>query len=177
MSKTSRTLRALFALIIAGLSAASAFAQPASAAKPTWVSTPVTSKGPHGQILTVSQGNLVAGDTYVTVSGKGYSKKHGIYVTYCVIPKKGARPELCGPFDVTGKNNASVWVSSNPPPYAAWMVKGFGSGGTFKTQIKVTAKIGDYDCTVVRCAITTRADHTQSDYRGADVFVPIKIRD
>ena len=161
-----------------------ATATPATAATPvtsatpkqTWVTTPVTSKGPTGQRLTVWQGNLVAADNYVTVSGKGYSKQHGIYVTYCVIPKKGTRPELCGPFDVTGKNNASVWISSNPPLYAAWMVSGFGDGGTFKTQIKVTAKIGDYDCRVVRCAITTRADHTQSDYRGADVFVPIKIR-
>lgn len=175
MTKTMRTTRAFLVLLMILATSSFGFGQAANASS-KWVTTPVTATGPTGQRLTVWQGNLVTAETYVTVTGKGYSKQHGIYVTYCVIPPKGAKPELCGPFDITGKNNASVWVSSNPPLYAAWMVHGFGDGGTFKEHIKVTAKIGDYDCRVVRCAITTRADHTQSDYRKADVFVPVKIR-
>ncbi|OXE35103.1 MAG: hypothetical protein CGW95_15960 [Phenylobacterium zucineum] len=178
--KTSlRIVAAGFAALALSFAATSSAAYAAGkapvVATPKWVTTPVTATGPTGQKLTVAQGNLIKTDTYVTISGRGYSKQHGIYVTYCVIPPKGTRPELCGPFDITGKNNASVWISSNPPGYAAWMVSGFGDGGTFKTQIKVTAMIGDQDCRVVKCALTTRADHTQPDYRKADVFVPVKI--
>jgi hypothetical protein len=135
-----------------------------------------TVKGPRGQVLTVSQTLDVVDGTKVTVTGKGYNLKVGIYATYCVIPKKGTRPELCGPFDITGANNQSVWISSNPPLYAALLVKPFGKGGTFKVQIPVNKMIGDQDCTVVKCAILTRADHTMSDYRMADVIVPITLK-
>jgi hypothetical protein len=112
----------------------------------------------------------------VTLTGKGYNTRVGIYVTYCVIPPKGQRPEQCGPFDITGQNNASFWISSNPPLYAAALVKPFGKGGTFKVSMAATRKIGDADCAIVRCAFTTRADHTRSDNRTADVFIPVKFK-
>ena len=67
-----------------------------------------TVKGPAGQTLIASKTQLIADGTKVTLTGKGYSLKVGIYVTYCVVPAKGKKPELCGPFDITGKNNASV---------------------------------------------------------------------
>jgi hypothetical protein len=150
------------------LSLATATAAP-SAFGATWVKA----KGAKGQVLSATANkNLIDGQT-VTVKGSGYSKKVGIYVTYCVIPPKGERPDLCGPFDITGQNNASTWVSSNPPLYAAALVKPFGKGGTFRVQLKLTKMIGDQDCSVVRCAITTRADHTRSADRSADAFIPV----
>jgi hypothetical protein len=108
-------------------------------------------------------------------------------VTFCVIPAKGKRPELCGPFDVTGQNNQAVWVSSNPPIYAIPLVKPFDtvtttvkgkkvSTGSFKVQVPATRMIGTYDCKVVKCAILTRADHTRSDYRKADVIIPVTFK-
>ena len=135
-----------------------------------------TVKGPRGQALTVSQTTGIADGDRVTVTGKGYNLKVGIYVTYCVIPPKGKRPELCGPFDITGQNNQSVWISSNPPLYAALLVKPFGKGGTFKVTIPVNKMIGTNDCTVVKCAVLTRADHTLTDYRAADVIVPVTLK-
>jgi hypothetical protein len=135
-----------------------------------------TVKGPAGQSMTASKTALIADGTKVTVTGKGYSLKVGIYVTYCVIPAKGKKPELCGPFDITGRNNASVWISSNPPLYAKLLVKPFGKGGTFKESIKVTRMIGDYDCKKVKCALVTRADHTQGSNRKADVLIPVTIK-
>lgn len=135
-----------------------------------------TAKGPKGQILTVAQTKEIAPDSNVEVSGKGYNTKIGIYVTFCVIPKKNQRPEVCGPYDITGQNNDSVWVSSNPPIYAALLVKPFGKGGTFKVKVTVRKKIGDFDCSIVRCAILTRADHTRSDDRSADVIIPVTIK-
>ena len=130
-------------------------------------------KGPKGQVLSASKvTNLTDGQT-ITVKGTGYSKKVGIYVTYCVIPPKGQRPDLCGPFDITGQNNASTWISSNPPLYAAALVKPFSKGGSFRVQLKVTRMIGDQDCTLVKCAVTTRADHTRGADRSADAFIPV----
>ena len=135
-------------------------------------------KGPTGQTLTATPTkNLPVGKTTnITVSGKGYSTKHGIYATFCVIPAKGEKPELCGPFDITGKNNQSVWISSNPPVYGLALAKKFGKGGTFKVTVPVQSTIGDFDCTVLKCAILTRADHTQPDYRKADVIIPVTFK-
>mgnify|MGYP002126980980 FL=1 len=135
-----------------------------------------TVTGPTGQKFSADKTLNVADGTKVLVTGKGYNTKVGIYVTYCVIPPKGQKPTECGPFDVSGQNNASVWVSSNPPVFAALLVKPFGKGGTFKLKIPVTRMIGDFDCKKVRCALTTRADHTNGSYRKADVFIPVTIK-
>lgn len=132
--------------------------------------------GPRGQLLTVSQTINIIADSDVVVSGKNYKTKVGIYVAFCVIPEKGQKPELCSPYDITGQNNNSVWVSSNPPFYAALFVKPFTKNGSFKVRITVRKKIGDYDCKVVKCAILTRADHTKSEDRSADVIVPVNIK-
>ena len=132
--------------------------------------------GAKGQVLTTTQAINVTDGQQVTVTGKGYQTNVGIYVTYCVMPATGQRPDLCGPFDITGVNNASTWVSSNPPIYAKPLVRPFGKGGTFKVQLTVTKMIGDQDCSQVTCAITTRADHTLGSVRSADVFIPVTIR-
>lgn len=143
--------------------------------------------GPIGQVLKVDVSTNVTDGQRLTVTGKGYDLNVGIYVTFCVIPPKGKRPELCGPFDITGQNNQAVWVSSNPPIYAAALVTPFTkntskvkgkrvSTGSFKVQVPATRMIGDFDCKVVRCAILTRADHTRSDYRKADVIIPVTFK-
>jgi hypothetical protein len=139
-------------------------------------STSGSATGPTGQKFWAANTKQVVDGTKVLVTGRGYNTKVGIYVTYCVIPPKGQKPSDCGPFDVTGQNNASVWVSSNPPVFAALLVKPFGRGGTFKLKIPVTRMIGDFDCKKVRCALTTRADHTNGSYRKADVFIPVTIK-
>jgi hypothetical protein len=158
-------------MVLAALLAALSFSSASQAA-----SGRVSVHGPKHQTLSALMGKTVSDGTMVTVTGRGYDTKIGIYVTYCVIPKKGYRPEACGPFDITGKNNASVWISSNPPIYAQLLVKPFGKGGTFKEKIKITRMIGNSDCKVVKCAIYTRADHLRSDYRKADVAIPVTIR-
>lgn len=151
-------------LLLAGL-------QPAAQA-----AAPTSAKGAKGQVFTASAVRNLADGQKVKLTGKGYSTKVGIYVTYCVVPPKGQKPSECGPFDITGKNNASFWISSNPPLYAAALVTPFGKGGTFKVSMAATRFIGKADCTLVRCAFTTRADHTQSDVRSADVFLPVTFR-
>lgn len=170
-------IASLLCLITAATASTSANAAAHSfiaVSKPAFASA----KGPTGQTLTASPTkNLPVGKTTnITVSGKGYSTKHGIYATFCVIPPKGGKPDLCGPFDITGKNNQSVWISSNPPVYGLALAKPFGKGGTFKVTVPVQSTIGDFDCTVLKCAILTRADHTQPDYRKADVIIPVTFK-
>ena len=169
--------------VLIALALAAGVAGPASAA-PASVNT---ATGPIGQVLKVDAAANVDDMQKLTVTGSGYDLKVGIYVTFCVIPKPGKRPELCGPFDVTGQNNQAVWVSSNPPIYAIPLVKPFDtvtktvkgkkvSTGSFKVQVPATRMIGTYDCKVVKCAILTRADHTRSDYRKADVIIPVTFK-
>jgi hypothetical protein len=188
--------------VLIGLTSVLSLVAPASAASaaPNRVSLQETSKatpantvavnsatGTVGQVLKVDASKNVDDMQKLTVTGRGYDLKVGIYVTFCVIPPKGKRPELCGPFDVTGQNNQAVWVSSNPPIYAIPLVKPFDTvtktvkgkkiaTGSFKVQVPATRMIGTYDCKVVKCAILTRADHTRSDYRKADVIIPVTFK-
>lgn len=136
-------------------------------------SSTVTVTGSEGQKLTVSQTKGLKKDAKVTVIGSGYDKDTGIYVTFCVIPKKGKKPDHCGAYNITGINSQAVWISSNPPLYAALLTTGFKKGGRFKIELPLSKTIGDKDCTKVKCAVLTRADHTDGDNRTADVIVPI----
>ena len=136
-------------------------------------SSKVTVVGAEGQRLTVSQTKGLEKDAKVTVTGSNYNKDIGIYVTFCVIPKKGKKPDHCGAYNITGINSQAVWISSNPPLYAALLVTPFKKGGKFKVELPLSKTIGDKDCTKVKCAVLTRADHTKGDNRTADVIVPI----
>ncbi|QLL23812.1 hypothetical protein DLE03_05555 [Actinobacteria bacterium IMCC25003] len=131
--------------------------------------------GPDGQSLTVTS-SQVKNDTKVTVTGKGFDETIGIYLAYCILPKKGAAPTPCGGgADIQGVKEASFWISSNPPAYGAGLAIAFQPGGRFKEQVAVTKKIGNFDCTKVRCAITVRSDHLHEGDRTHDLFIPISF--
>ncbi|MEU4590733.1 neocarzinostatin apoprotein domain-containing protein [Micromonospora aurantiaca (nom. illeg.)] len=134
-----------------------------------------TTTGSGGQKLTVtpSTGLSRSGAT-VSVSGRGYDVDKGIYVAYCVDNGPGVAATPCGGgADTTGSLGASQWISSNPPAYAEGLPKPYGPGGSFSVTVKVTPTIGDVDCTVRRCAVVTRADHTRASDRSQDVRVPV----
>ncbi|GFJ94893.1 hypothetical protein [Phytohabitans rumicis] len=142
-------------------------------AGPAYADTTV--RGPGGQKLTVSKtsGLNRAGET-VTVSGSGYDEKKGIYVAYCVDNGAGKLPTPCGGgADTSGSLGASHWISSNPPSYGEGLAVPYGPGGSFRVRITVTPKIGDIDCTVRKCAVVTRNDHTRSADRSQDARAPI----
>ena len=136
----------------------------------------VTKQGAQGQTLTVSQSS-VSGRKTVTVSGRGFDETVGIYLAFCVIPPKGKAPTPCGGgINKAGLGEASFWISSNPPPYAAGLTEGFLPGGRFTQKVKISKKIGKFDCTKVKCAITVRADHLRSNDRSSDLFIPITVK-
>ncbi len=165
-------------ILIAILVAGSLIATGGAAGSANAASTTVSVKGPKGQTLSASVSKNLdpAKATKITLAGKGYNTRVGIYATFCVMPEAGAKPEHCGGFDITGRNTQAHWISSKPPFYAQLVTKAFGKGGTFKVVVPVSQMIGEYDCKVVVCALTTRADHTRGDFRAADVFIPVTFK-
>lgn len=135
-----------------------------------------TIKGPKGQTLTVSTTSVKDGQV-VKVTGKKYNKKIGIYLAFCVVNAKGVSPGPCGGgVNMTGTANSSIWISSNAPSYGGSLAIPFTKSGGFKQEIFVSRYIGSTDCAIVKCAIVTRADHTKSTYRKADVIIPVKFK-
>jgi hypothetical protein len=133
-------------------------------------------KGAQGQLLTVSATTAKSG-SMITVTGNRFDETVGIYLAFCVIPKKGAPPTPCGGgVNKAGTGEASFWISSNPPPYAVGLTEEFLPGGRFTQKVQVSRKIGKFDCTKVRCAITVRADHLRGNDRSYDMFIPVKIK-
>ena len=135
-----------------------------------------TVKGSQGQTLSVSTTTAKSG-AMIKVTGNRFDETAGIYLAFCVVPKKGQPPTPCGGgVNKAGLGEASFWISSNPPPYAIGLTEEFLPGGRFTQKVEVSKKIGKFDCTKVKCAITVRADHLRSADRSYDMFIPIKIK-
>jgi hypothetical protein len=133
-------------------------------------------KGSQGQVLSVSKTTVKSGSV-VTVKGNFFDETVGIYLAFCVIPAKGNAPTPCGGgINKAGLSEASFWISSNPPPYAVGLTEEFLPGGRFTQKVKISKKIGKFDCTKVKCAITVRADHLRSNDRSSDLFIPITVK-
>ena len=65
----------------------------ASAISP-WANAAVV-KGAQGQVLSVSAKTAKSG-SMITVKGRGFDETVGIYLAFCVVPKKGQLPTPCG---------------------------------------------------------------------------------
>ena len=140
------------------------------------VADAATVKGSQGQTLSVSTTTAKSG-AMIKVTGNRFDETVGIYLAFCVIPKKGQPPTPCGGgVNKAGLGEASFWISSNPPPYAIGLTEEFLPGGRFTQKVEVSKKIGKFDCTKVKCAITVRADHLRGADRSYDTFIPIKIK-
>jgi hypothetical protein len=140
------------------------------------VADAATIKGAQGQTLSVSATTAKSG-AIIKVSGNRFDETVGIYLAFCVVPKKGQLPTPCGGgVNKAGIGEASFWISSNPPPYAIGLTEEFLPGGRFTQKVQVSKKIGKFDCTKVKCAITVRADHLRGADRSYDTFIPIKIK-
>ncbi|MEU8373089.1 hypothetical protein AB0C22_08175 [Micromonospora sp. NPDC048894] len=134
-----------------------------------------TGRGATGQTLTVTPSAGVGRNgATVTVTGSGYDVTKGIYVAFCVDNGAGVAPSPCGGgADTTGSTGASHWISSNPPSYGEGLAVPYGTGGSFRVSLTVATRIGDVDCTVRRCVVASRTDHTRTADRSQDVRVPI----
>jgi len=132
--------------------------------------------GSEGQTLTASA-TSVSNNALITVTGKRFDESVGIYLAICVIPKTGLLPTPCGGgVNKAGVGEGSFWISSNPPPYGVGLADPFKAGGRFTYQIRVSKKIGKFDCAKVKCAVTVRADHLRSEDRSYDLYLPITFK-
>ena len=140
------------------------------------ISSAASVKGSQGQVVSVSKTTVKSGSV-VTVKGNYFDETVGIYLAFCVIPAKGKAPTPCGGgINKAGLGEASFWISSNPPPYAIGLTEEFLPGGRFTQKVKISKKIGKFDCTKVKCAITVRADHLRGNDRSSDLFIPITVK-
>ena len=137
---------------------------------------------PGAPTLTVSRtSGLDPSGERVTVTGTGYDTAKGVYVALCDTANASSTqaPSPCiGGVDMEGEGGASVWVSSNPPPYGEGLATpytGSGTDGGFTVELTVKGSDEHTDClsAATDCAVVTRNDHTRSSDRGQDVFVPV----
>lgn len=138
--------------------------------------TASTKVGEFGQSISIAKSTVKANST-VTVTGRGFDETIGIYLAYCVMPKAGKIPTPCGGgANKEGVGDASLWISSNAPAYGQGLAEPFLPGGRFSKKVAITKKIGSFDCTKVRCAITVRSDHLREGDRANDLYIPITIK-
>ncbi len=148
----------------------------APACLPGLANAAVSVSGVNGATISISQ-NTISKDSLIQVTGKSFDETVGIYLAYCVIPKKGQAPTPCGGgVNKSGTGEASYWISSNPPPYGIGLAIAFKPGGRFSQSVAVTRKLGKFDCKKVKCAITVRSDHLHEGDRTHDIFLPITFK-
>jgi hypothetical protein len=136
----------------------------------------VTAKSVNGSSISISK-NTFSKQTQITVTGRGFDETVGIYLALCVMPKKGQLPTPCGGgVNKNGVGESSYWISSNPPPYGQALAIEYLPGGRFSQQVIIAKRIGKFDCTKVKCAITVRADHIREGDRSRDIFIPITFK-
>jgi hypothetical protein len=161
---------ALSALLLISLSVA-----PSSAAQ-----KPQVAKGQFGESISAQARELTVdknGQAQILITGKGFDETVGIYLAYCVMPKAGAAPTPCGGgVNKSGIGDASYWISSNAPPYAANLAEPFRAGGRFTKSVGVSEKIGKIDCRKSKCALTVRSDHLREGDRSRDLFIPVTFK-
>lgn len=134
-------------------------------------------QGTGGQELTISK-SVILPNSKVTVTGKGFDTKIGIYLALCKIPEYGRRPTPCGgSVNMSGESKSSIWISNEAPSYADGLASKFGKKGSFKRVLRLSPIINnEVDCRKVRCAITVRADHLRGENRNYDLFIPVKFK-
>lgn len=161
---------AISALLLISLSSA-----PSNAAQ-----KPQVVKGQFGESISAQAREITVdkdGQAQIVISGKGFDETVGIYLAYCVMPKSGAAPTPCGGgVNKSGIGDASYWISSNAPPYAANLAEPFRAGGRFTKSVGVSEKIGKINCRKSKCALTVRSDHLREGDRSRDLFIPVTFK-
>ena len=137
-------------------------------------------KGQFGESISAQARDITVdknGQAQIVITGKGFDETVGIYLAYCLMPKSGAAPTPCGGgVNKSGIGDASFWISSNAPPYAANLAEPFRAGGRFTKSVGVSEKIGKIDCRKSKCALTVRSDHLREGDRSRDLFIPVTFK-
>lgn len=132
-------------------------------------------------------GAVTPGEQLV-VTGAGFDAGVGIYVGFCAIPDSPAvKPGPClggipeGAEQGGAANQealASAWITDDWA-WRAFATQGYDDAakGAFEVTLTVPeATTEGLDCTVQRCAVVTRADHTALRDRVQDMLLPIRFK-
>lgn len=131
--------------------------------------------GPKNQRLEVSKTRISSGEV-VTVVGKRFDPKVGIYLSFCKIPAAAEQPTPCASINMEERTNTGYWISSNAPSYAKGLTIPFKKNGSFKVKLKIDREINGFACGSNQCAVTIRADHLRTGDRSHDLFIPIRFK-
>jgi len=135
-----------------------------------------TGTGSSGKTLTVTPFSGLDPDGQdVVVEGTGYDPAVGVYAALCVDNGPNLAPSPCvGGSGESSSSSSSVWITDDET-FAALRTSAFGPGGTFSVAVTVTAADEFMDCydPATTCVLATRADHTASSDRSADVKIPV----
>ena len=135
----------------------------------------------------VEMGSISPGER-ITVTGQGFDAGIGIYVAICEIPASpeqkpgpclGGIPEGAKEGKVDDSALTSAWIT-DAWAWRAFATQGYNNPaqGEFEVTITVPSPVGDgVDCKTVRCAISTRADHTAAKDRVQDMLLPVGYRE
>lgn len=124
----------------------------------------------------------------IIVTGKGFDAGLGIYVGFCAVPPSadvkpgpclGGIPEGAEEGAAAAKEAlSSAWITDD------WAWKAFATQGyddpkrgAFEVRLTVPAPtVEGLDCTVSRCAVSTRSDHTAVRDRVQDMLLPFAYK-
>lgn len=136
----------------------------------------------------VDLASLTPGDELI-VSGSGFDSGLGIYVGFCAIPASpDIKPGPClGGIPEGAEEGAaaaqealsSAWITSDWA-WKAFATQGYDDkkSGSFEVVLTVPEpRVEGLDCTVSKCAISTRSDHTAMRDRVQDMLLPFAFGD
>jgi hypothetical protein len=108
--------------------------------------------------------NLEAQGAVINIQLSGVPTKAGLYIQQCVQNAAGARPEICN-------KAAELWIST---------ARGASFAPTAAIQFKPTASFVSgsttIDCTVSKCGIFMRFDHTAAADLSEDQFIALTFK-
>jgi hypothetical protein len=108
--------------------------------------------------------NLDSTAATIHIALSNFPSKGGLYIQECVEGVSGARPTLCNPA-------VQLWISTSPgasfAPNADIVFKPTGNFNAGATAV---------DCTVSKCGIFMRYDHTVPGDLSEDQFIPLTFK-
>jgi hypothetical protein len=118
------------------------------------------------------------------VLGRGYDADQGIFLAFCVIPDSvtvgdpSTYTELPTPCLAgrEAKDGSSRRITNSDTGTPGITIP-YGPRGSFLTSLTIRREISDgVVCDVtVRCAIVTRGDHTATQSRAYDQYIPVRF--
>lgn len=122
------------------------------------LSVPTTANAADMVVKPAKTAELAAEET-IGITLEKFPTKAGVYLQQCAEPAAGARPTDCNA-------QTQLWITN-------------ARGGSFTPNaaitMKLVAKFGTVDCTVQKCGIFARYDHTAGTDTSEDQFLPISF--